>query len=376
MSQPALFLELATIAIIFAGLPLAYLWTRPGYRFFTKLNWILVFMTFDLIVFGAFTRLTDSGLGCPDWPGCYGTSNPWHAIGDIQMAQSTLPDGPVTVMKAWIEMIHRYLAMTVGALIVVQLGLALSKMKSLGKKPLLGSLALLVLVCIQGAFGAWTVTMKLQPIIVTIHLILALVLLASLTAYAQQNWQEKESKILELRSKPISATLLTIAFVVLTMQIFLGAWVSTNYAVLACPDFPTCLGALWPEANWQEGFTLWRDLGRNAVGEYVSPASLQAIHWAHRVFAVLVLITLSFLAFNASGLATSVLPQVSKLAKLLFALLILQVLTGISNVVFQWPLLAALMHTGGSAALVFCLVRMTYWASWKSPIQMKIAKLI
>ena len=376
MSQLALFLELATMAIIFAGLPLAYLWTRPSYSFFTKLNWVLVFMTFDLIVFGAFTRLTDSGLGCPDWPGCYGTSNPWHAIGDIQVAQSALPDGPVTVMKAWIEMIHRYLAMTVGALIVVQLGLAVRKIKSLGKQPLFGSLALLLLVCIQGAFGAWTVTMKLQPIIVTIHLMLALVLLASLTAYAQQNWQEKGSKILELRRKPISAILLTIAFVVLTIQIFLGAWVSTNYAVLACPDFPTCLGSLWPEANWQEGFALWRELGRNATGEYVSSASLQAIHWAHRVFAVLVLMTLSFLAFYASGLATSVLPQVSRLSKLLFALLILQVLTGISNVVFQWPLLAALMHTGGSAALVFCLVRMTHWASWKSSIQMKIAKLI
>ena len=376
MSQLALFLELAMIAIIFAGLPLFYLLTRSGYSFFTKLNWVLVFMTFDLIVFGAFTRLTDSGLGCPDWPGCYGTSNPWHAISDIQVAQSALPEGPVTVMKAWIEMIHRYLAMTVGALIVVQLGLVVSKIKSLGKKPLFGSLTLLVLVCIQGAFGAWTVTMKLQPIIVTIHLMLALILLASLTAYAQQNWQEKESKILELRRKPISATLLTISFVVLTIQIFLGAWVSTNYAVLACPDFPTCLGSLWPKANWEEGFTLWRELGRNAAGEYVSSASLQAIHWAHRVSAVLVLITLSFLAFNASGLAASVLPQVSKLSKLLFVLLILQVLTGISNVVFQWPLLAALMHTGGSAALVFCLVRMTYWASWKSPIQMKIAKLI
>ena len=104
MSQLVLFLELATIAILFAGLPLAYLWTRPGYSFFTKLNWVLVFMTFDLIVFGAFTRLTDSGLGCPDWPGCYGTSNPWHAIGDIQMAQAALPEGPVTVIKAWIEM--------------------------------------------------------------------------------------------------------------------------------------------------------------------------------------------------------------------------------------------------------------------------------
>ena len=188
MSQLALFLELAIIAMVFAGLPLAYLWTRPGYSVFTKLNWVLVFITFDLIIFGAFTRLTDSGLGCPDWPGCYGTSNPWHALGDIQVAQAALPEGPVTVMKAWIEMIHRYLAMTVGTLILIQLGLAWTKVKTLGRSPLFGSLALLALVCMQGAFGAWTVTMKLQPIIVTIHLMLALILMASLTAYAQQNW--------------------------------------------------------------------------------------------------------------------------------------------------------------------------------------------
>ena len=120
MPNLVLLLELAVIAIVFAGLPLAYLWTRPGYSFFQKLNWVLVFMTFDLIVFGAFTRLTDSGLGCPDWPGCYGTSNPLHALSDIQQAESALPTGPVTVMKAWIEMIHRYLAMTVGALILLQ----------------------------------------------------------------------------------------------------------------------------------------------------------------------------------------------------------------------------------------------------------------
>ena len=173
-----LLLELALIAVVFAGLPLAYLWTRPGYSFFQRLNWVLVFMTFDLIVFGAFTRLTDSGLGCPDWPGCYGNSNPLHALGDIKQAEHLLPDGPVTVMKAWIEMIHRYLAMTVGALILVQVGVAFSKLKSLGKGPLLGSLGLLLLVCIQGAFGAWTVTLKLQPIIVSFHLILALFLLA------------------------------------------------------------------------------------------------------------------------------------------------------------------------------------------------------
>jgi len=367
-----LILELATIAIVFAGLPLAYLWTRPGFSFFQKLNWVLVFMTFDLIVFGAFTRLTDSGLGCPDWPGCYGTSNPFHALGEIQQAESALPTGPVTVMKAWIEMIHRYLAMTVGALILIQVGLAFSKLRSLGKTPLFGSLGLLLLVCIQGAFGAWTVTLKLQPMIVTMHLMLALVLLACLTAYAQQTWEVDSKTLHTLRIRPLPAGLLLTAFSVLSIQIFLGAWVSTNYAVLACPDFPTCLGSVWPETNWGEGFSLWRQLGLNSQGEFISPVALQTIHWAHRLFAVVVLVVLGTLGWKALQLTTPVLSGLGRFAKLLLALLFLQVITGISNVVFQWPLLAALLHTAGSAALVFCLVRMSYWASWGPSIQKKM----
>jgi len=373
MPSLILFLELAAIAIVFAGLPLLYLWRKPGYSFFQKLNWVLVFMTFDLIVFGAFTRLTDSGLGCPDWPGCYGTSNPFHALSDIQQAERALPTGPVTVIKAWIEMIHRYLAMTVGALILIQVGVAFTKLKALGKNPLIGSFGLLILVCIQGAFGAWTVTLKLQPIIVTIHLMLALVLLACLTAYAQQSWESKSSAVRTIRVRPLSAQLLSLSFAVLFIQVFLGAWVSTNYAVLACPDFPTCLGSAWPETNWAEGFTLWRQLGLNAQGEFISPVALQTIHWAHRLFAIVVLVVLGGLGLRALQLSTSVLSGLSQIAKLLLGLLVLQVITGISNVVFQWPLLAALLHTAGSAALVFCLVRMSYWASWKPFIQKKIA---
>ncbi|MBU3637114.1 heme A synthase [Polynucleobacter sp. es-MAR-4] len=374
MSSLLLLAELAAIAIIFAGLPLVYLWTRPGYNFFRKLNWVLVFMTFDLIVFGAFTRLTDSGLGCPDWPGCYGTSNPWHAIGEIQLAEANMPTGPVTVIKAWIEMIHRYLAMTVGALILIQVVVAWSKLRSLGMKPLLGSLGLLVLVCIQGAFGAWTVTLKLQPIIVTIHLMLALVLLACLVTYAQQEWGEKSSSVLRLQPKPLSAKLLLLAAVALFIQVFLGAWVSTNYAVLACPDFPTCMGALWPETDWQEGFTLWRALGLNAQGESIAPVALQTIHWAHRVFAVIAIAALGLLGISALQLSNSSMLKMCRIAKLLLGLLLLQAITGISNVVFQWPLLAALLHTAGSAALVFCLVRLTEWASWNAPIHIKMVK--
>jgi cytochrome c oxidase assembly protein subunit 15 len=244
----------------------------------------------------------------------------------------------------------------------------------LGKRPLLGSLASLILVCIQGAFGAWTVTLKLQPIIVTIHLMLALVLLACLTTYAQQEWEEKSSSALRMQIKPLSAKLLLFTSVVLSIQIFLGAWVSTNYAVLACPDFPTCLGTFMPETDWQEGFTLWRQLGLNAQGESISPVALQTIHWAHRVFAVIAIAALSLLGIRALQLSHPTLPRMSGIAKLLLGLLILQALTGISNVVFQWPLLAALLHTAGSAALVFCLVRLTQWSSWSAPIHIKMVK--
>jgi cytochrome c oxidase assembly protein subunit 15 len=374
MSGLLLFGELAAIAIIFAGLPLLYLWTRPSYNFFQKLNWVLVFMTFDLIIFGAFTRLSDSGLGCPDWPGCYGTSNPWDAIGEIRLAEAAMPTGPVTVIKAWIEMIHRYLAMTVGALILIQIGTAWTKVRSLGKAPFVGSLGLLILVCIQGAFGAWTVTLKLQPIIVTIHLMLALVLLACLTAYAQKNWGNKDSAIQRLEHGPLSGKLLALAAAVLSIQVFLGAWVSTNYAVLACPDFPTCMDSLWPETAWQEGFSLWRPLGLNAQGEFISPVALQTIHWAHRIFAVCVLLVLGGFGIAALKVSNPALLGITFFAKLLLALLALQLITGISNVVFQWPLAAALTHTAGSAALVFCLVRLSQWASWRAPLHIKIVK--
>ena len=125
ISETALMvLELAGIAVIIAGLPLAFLYFKKGMSVFQKLNWAVVFLTFDLILFGAFTRLSDSGLGCPDWPGCYGTSNPFRAIEEIRAAEVAMPTGPVTIFKAWVEMIHRYLAMSVGFLIIIQVILA------------------------------------------------------------------------------------------------------------------------------------------------------------------------------------------------------------------------------------------------------------
>lgn len=360
-NEAVLFLELAAIAIVFAGIPLAYLFSRPTLTLFQRLNWTIVFLTFDLIVFGAFTRLSDSGLGCPDWPGCYGTSNPLRAIEQIRAAEAAMPDGPVTEVKAWIEMIHRYLAMTVGALIVLQLGLAISKVRELGSRAVIGSSILLLLVLLQGAFGAWTVTLKLQPIIVSIHLILALILLALLTYFAQQSWQGISH---DQYPKLVSGKWLTLSFGILFCQVFLGAWVSTNYAVLACPDFPTCLGTFAPEMDWSNAFTLWRELGRDAQGGYISTIALQTIHWTHRIFAILVLLVLGIFAYHAWSVAGGEAPRLRIWSIGVLVLLGLQVITGVSNVVFQWPLLAALLHTAGAAALVLCLARIGAWSTW------------
>lgn len=359
ISETALMvLELAGIAVIFAGLPLAFLYFKRGMDVFQKLNWAVVFLTFDLILFGAFTRLSDSGLGCPDWPGCYGTSNPFRAIEEIRAAEAAMPTGPVTVFKAWIEMIHRYLAMSVGFLIIIQVILAFRQNIPNRSLAIKGSLFLLVLVCLQGAFGAWTVTLKLQPIIVSMHLILALILFASMVWFAQRNHGTQTIHYSQQSALPIPLVLL--AIVALFVQIFLGAWVSTNYAVLACPDFPTCMGTWYPKMDWQNAFFLWRDLGEAKTGGVIPMTALVTIHWTHRVGAIFASAILLFLAIRALKAPEK---TVQFWGKAIIVLLLLQIITGISNVVFQWPLIAALLHTGGAAAILFCLVRLSAWTN-------------
>lgn len=337
-------LELLALAAFLALLPLWWVWRRypdatPRARLL-RLATLTLFITFDLVVFGAFTRLSDSGLGCPDWPGCYGEASPFAAAQAIGAAQEAMPTGPVTHVKAWIEMIHRYIAMVVGALIVLQLALAW-RWRRQGVSwtwPLL----LLGWVLLQGAFGAWTVTMKLQPIIVTGHLLGGLALLALLQAY---RIHLKSFSAPRYTGAPIWAWAL---LALLTLQVALGAWVSTNYAVLACQDFPTCHGVWWPEMNWRAGFELWRPLGRDGQGEPIAAAALVAIHMAHRLMAVVVLLALWAAAWAQRHVWR-------RGAQALAVLGLAQLATGVSNVVLQWPLLAALAHTAGAAALVLVL---------------------
>ena len=314
-----------------------------------KLTLLLVFLTFDLILFGAFTRLTDSGLGCPDWPGCYASFSPIGASGHISAAQSAMPTGPVTHTKAWIEMLHRYFATTVGALIVLRLIWSVQL-----KQKLLLPILTFLWVCLQGAFGAFTVTMKLFPFIVTLHLLGGMVLLALLVAQAETR-NSKQSAPDLLPARPYGIWLAA-GMIAVWLQIFLGAWVSTNYAVLACNEFPTCLNGAWLPAtgnDWSAGFTIWRELGTAAF-----PA-LTSIHLTHRIFAIVVLVAIAGLIMQLKRY-----PALRSLKLWLMIVLTLQIITGISNVVLGWPLLAAVMHTGGAAALVLVLTKL--WTKIKS----------
>src|ERR1035437_6457963 len=185
VGRPIILIQLAAMGMLAALLPLAMVWVSSDTDKYRKLVWVTLFLTFDLVMFGAFTRLTDSGLGCPDWPGCYGQADPVQAYADIRAAEIAMPTGPVTPMKAWIEMIHRYLAMGIGVLIIGMMVIAWQRWLKSGRNGARFSpwypTIIFGFVCLQGAFGAWTVTMKLQPIIVTIHLLLGLTLLALLT---------------------------------------------------------------------------------------------------------------------------------------------------------------------------------------------------
>ncbi|WP_025915573.1 heme A synthase [Herminiimonas sp. CN] len=354
-------IQLAIMGLLAALLPLTLVWVSVDANKYRKLAWTTVFLTFDLIMFGAFTRLTDSGLGCPDWPGCYGEANPFLAHADIHAAQVLMPGGPVTVLKAWIEMVHRYLAMGVGVLIIALMAIAWRWWFTSGRRPAAARPGLptwlLFFVCLQGAFGAWTVTLKLQPVIVTTHLLLGMTLLALLTWLATRHSTPiaPDARAAALR-RPAGA-----ALALLFLQIALGGWVSTNYAALACADFPLCHGVLMPQMDFRHGFTLWRHLGKTAVGDYLPFPALTAVHWVHRSFAFIVVACIAWVGYRAVQITA-----LRRSARWLLIAVGLQCVTGIATIFLNWPLAIAVLHNGGAALLVILLVMLNCQTSGAS----------
>ncbi|MFW2454736.1 COX15/CtaA family protein [Methyloversatilis discipulorum] len=305
-------------------------------------------MTFALIVLGAYVRLSDAGLGCPDWPGCYGHVTVIHASEHITAAQEANPEGPVTFAKAWKEMIHRYFAGIVGLFILAIAALAWRHRREAGASPVLATVLVGVLF-LQAMFGKWTVTMLLKPAIVTGHLIGGLTVLTLLV------WLYARTRAPAMPTvSPATRALAVVAFVVLAMQISLGGWVSTNYAALACTDLPTCHGEWVPQMDIRNGFHIVRELGQSADGETLTMDALTAIHWMHRVGAIVAALVIGALGFalRAAGHRP--------LGTALLGVLALQIMLGLANVWFSLPLPLAAAHNGGAAALVILMVLINY----------------
>ncbi|GAB4192176.1 MAG: COX15/CtaA family protein [Wenzhouxiangellaceae bacterium] len=313
--------------------------TRSNYLNLVRLTAALVFV---LIILGAWVRLSDAGLGCPDWPGCYGHLTWPSADTDINNANQAYPHMPVDSSKAMKEMVHRYVAGPVGLLIVALAILAWRRRRDDATQPVWIPTLLVPLVGAQALLGMWTVTLLVKPAIVTLHLA------GGLTTFALLIWLLRDVA----RRPPQALTRLSrywlwLAAVVLVAQILLGGWTSTNYAALACPDFPTCMNQWWPATDFKEAFVLWREVGVNYEGGILDQPARTAIHLSHRLGAIVALLVIGGLALRLWRYEQS--PMYSLV---LLGLLLTQIVLGVLNVVLQLPLINAVAHNGGAALLL------------------------
>ena len=301
-----------------------------------------------VVVFGAYVRLTDAGLGCPDWPGCYGTLTVPESVAAIEEAQANYPNSIIDKGKAWIEMIHRYIAAILGLMILSLAFLAFKNKNDINVRPSL-VYGLLGLVIAQGMLGMWTVTELLMPIIVSLHLLGGMTTLGLLTYITHRHWGSVSDTLITL--KPISQKLIRFSLVILFIQIFLGGWTSTNYAALACTDFPTCHGELIPPMDFSNGFTLWRELGMTAQGDALTLQALQAIQWIHRIGAFIFVSYFLYIIYLISKFKSCNLYR-----NLLVIVISFQFIIGVLNLLLHLPLALATMHNLGAALLVIITV--------------------
>ncbi|MFT5395112.1 MAG: cytochrome c oxidase assembly protein subunit 15 [Gammaproteobacteria bacterium] len=307
-------------------------------------------LAFIVIVIGAYTRLSDSGLGCPDWPGCYGKLIVPNQAENVNEAY---PERPLEHAKAWTEMAHRYAASSLGLLILIIACMSWTKSSLSGMR--LFASALLLLVIFQGMLGMWTVTLLLKPVIVLSHLIGGLTIL-SLLYWSVLRYQSIQHAVVKTGYSKL-LPLVIAGMIVLAMQILLGGWTSTNYAALACPDFPTCQGVWWPTMDFNEGFILWRGLGIDYEGGVLHGSARTAIHMAHRIGALITFFTILTVAVQA---IRSGIKNIKLTGLIVLIILIAQVSLGIANIKFYLPLSVAVAHNGVAALLLLSLVSLLH----------------
>lgn len=317
-----------------------------------KLIVVATVLAFGVIVLGAYVRLSDAGLGCPDWPGCYGKLSPAHAAETIAQAEASQPGGPVSAHKAWKEMVHRYFASTLGLLIVIIGVTAWVRRRELMQGMGLPAL-LVVLVILQGLLGMWTVTLLLKPVIVTLHLLGGMSTLALLVWLGLR--QSRDIPEMRTQDAQRMKNWALAGLMVVFLQIALGGWVSSNYAALACADFPTCKAVWLPAMDFNHAFHFTRELGKTAQGDLLSLDALTAIHWTHRLGALITLLLLAVLVFKMLRI-----PSLAKLGAVIGLVLLAQIGLGISNVLLSLPLPVAVAHNGVAALLLLTLVILNF----------------
>lgn len=297
-----------------------------------------------VIVLGAWVRLSHAGLGCPDWPGCYGVLTWPNAPDELNAANQAFPERPVEIDKAWKEMVHRYLA-GILVLLVAALNWIAWRGGEATKRLRVVSGFLLALILFQAALGMWTVTLKLKPIIVMAHL------LGGMATFSLLVWLSIRSGHSRSFAPPRLKKVILLAMLVLGGQIALGGWTSANYAALACPDLPTCLGQWWPETDFEEAFTLWRGVGVDYEGGILDASARATIHVVHRVGGVI-----TFSVLLLTGLYLRRFARLKVPATALIALISLQFLLGVLNIALKLPLANAVAHNGVAALLLGTLV--------------------
>lgn len=328
---------------------------KPGFKFAL----FAIFFASLVIMLGAFTRLVDAGLGCPDWPGCYGHILWPETEQEVAAANQKFPDMPVEHDKTWPEQVHRLFASSLGLLCIAMVFIAI-KQRKLGRDayPLRLPLLLLGVVILQGLFGMWTVTLKLWPQVVTAHLLGGFTTIALFTLLAFRlsgsYWHPDALQAEKLkRLRPI----LVIAFIAIVCQIALGGWTTSNYAALACPDFPTCQTRWVPSMDFAEGFDFMQTIGPNYLGGIMDSDARTAIHFSHRVGAIVVTLAVALLVvrLHQTGYGGA-----RAWSKILLAVLVLQLALGVSNIIFALPLAVAVAHNAVGAGLLLVMVGLSH----------------
>ena len=315
---------------------------------FRRLCLVATLLALVVIVMGAWVRLRHAGLGCPDWPGCYGHLTVGQAVENAEHANAAFPERPLEADKALKEMIHRYAASGLGLLILAIAILAWLNRRDPAQPMRLPGF-LVALVVFQGLLGMWTVTLLVKPAVVTAHLV------GGLSTMALCWWLALR---VDRTTRPPGERglrrLAVIGLLVLALQIMLGGWVSTNYSALACPDFPTCQKSFWPEMDFKDAFILWRGLGIDYEGGVLDHPARVAIHFVHRLGAVVTALVLGFLAWRAIRTGQSRAVRMAGTA--LAVLLVVQWTLGPVMVLKALPLELATAHNGVAALLVLAMV--------------------